>query len=438
MERLGYPVAEQELRRFTAHIPEILNEAAGAVNEAHPEVSPFELNKKTGLYVRKSKPITEWITKNHDVNRWLKTETGLPSLSIEAFGRYYRSESPGFGGAMTRYLRTKQSLNGFSPNTNSKKGTFYDYVGRDSRCRPYFGIYGSQSSRSQPSATGYLPLKAHWMRYFIQPKPGRAIVGWDYASEEFLIAALLSDDQAMVDAYKTGDVYLAFGKQAGLIPEEGTKETFKRMRDVCKTLVLGVSYDMSSIGLADRLSKVSGSPWTPDMAEELIEKFFAVYEQYAQWKQETLSEYRECGRLSLADGWTMWGDNDNFRSVGNFPIQGAGAVVMRRAVALAQDAGIEVIYTLHDALYAEVDARGVKEARVLADCMHQAFVDTFKGVKGAECIRLDGYQWSSRYAGKEQKLLLKCASGKYPLELGERYIDERAESDIERYRKYFE
>lgn len=438
MERLGYPVSVRELGGFVAHTPEILNEAAGAVNEAHPEVGAFELNKKTGLFVRKTKPIVEWIKQNHDEKRWLKTDTGQPSLSIEAFGRYYKSESPGFGGAMTKYLRTKQSLNGFSPNINKKRGSFHDYVGRDGRCRPYFGIYGSQSSRSQPSATGYLPLKAHWMRYFIQPNPGRAIVGWDYASEEFLIAALLAGDEAMVDAYKTGDVYLAFGKQAGLIPEDGTKEAFKRERDTCKTLVLGVSYDMSSVGLADRLTKVTASPWTSDMADVLIQKFFKVYAKYATWKRQTLEQYHREEMLSLSDGWIMFGDNDNFRSVGNFPIQGAGAVVMRRAVALAQDAGIDVIYTLHDALYAEVDSKGVREARVLADCMVRAFEESFPGVDGARDIRLDGYQWSSDYKGKEQTVKLKCYTGSFPLELGERYIDERAEADIERYRKYFE
>lgn len=111
---------------------------------------------------------------------------------------------------------------------------------------------------------------------------------------------------------------------------------------------------------------------------------------------------------------------------------------MRRAVALAQDSGIDVVYTLHDALYAEVDSKGVKEAKVLADCMHKAFVQTFNEVEGADVIRLDGYQWSSDYRGKERPLVLTCDSGKYALEIGERYIDERAESDIERYRKYFE
>ena len=60
---------------------------------------------------------------------------------------------------------------------------------------------------------------------------------------------------------------------------------------------------------------------------------------------EALEEYKIKGYIFLPDGWFMWGDNDNFRSVGNVPIQGLGSCIMRKAVELAQDRGLDVIYS---------------------------------------------------------------------------------------------
>ena len=66
----------------------------------------------------------------------------------------------------------------------------------------------------------------------------------DWSQQEFGIAASLSGDEAMMDAYRSGDPYLAFGKQAGRIPADGTKQTHGAERDLFKACVLGVQYGM--------------------------------------------------------------------------------------------------------------------------------------------------------------------------------------------------
>ena len=50
-----------------------------------------------------------------------------------------------------------------------------------------------------------------------------ASVGW--SQQEFGIAASLSGDRAMMEAYESGDPYFAFGNEAGRIPPDGTKRT---------------------------------------------------------------------------------------------------------------------------------------------------------------------------------------------------------------------
>jgi hypothetical protein len=67
----------------------------------------------------------------------------------------------------------------------------------------------------------------------------------DYTQQEFGIAAALSGDPNMMAAYRTGDAYLGFAKQAGAVPEGATKESHGPIRDQFKQCVLGVQYGLS-------------------------------------------------------------------------------------------------------------------------------------------------------------------------------------------------
>lgn len=425
MVSLGYPINTEKVKSFTVNASHILKDAAKSC--VRDDFQPFKWDKKFLRYSVNEAEVRKWIEANPKPT-WRKTPGKKLSLSKDAFGDWYDSSSEGFGGDFYRYLKTKQSLNGFLPG-GGKKGKFTDYLGSDGRVRPHFGIYGSQSSRSQPKATGFIPLKAHWMRNFIEPKPGHALAGIDYASQEFLIAAIISQDHAMIDAYDSGDVYLAFAKDAGLIPKDGTKQSHPKERDAAKTTVLGMSYDMAAKALAHRLSESTGEEWTEAKAEGLIKLFFSTYSKYAAWKNEILKEYRDENYLRLPDGWYMWGDNPNFRSVSNFPVQGHGAVIMRRAVTLAQDAGLDVIFTLHDALYIEFDStRPVAAIGALMATMQQAFYEVMERYGRVTKIRLEGEAWSPDY--------VNVVSPLPDVEFLSEYVDKKGKADLERYRKY--
>lgn len=422
MVALGYPVNVEKLSRFQANTSAILEAAALAVNEAAGDAPPFRLVKRTKRWTLTEKTMREWVVAQGK-SRWRVTKGGALSLSKDAFGDYFDSASDGVGGAFYRYLKTKQSLNGFMPG-ESKRGKFTDYLGSDGRVRPYFGIYGSQSSRSQPGAIGFIPLKAHWMRTFLEAPPGKALCGVDYSSQEFLIAAVLSQDDAMMKAYSSGDVYLAFAKQAGLAPPDATRETHEAVRNSSKALVLGMSYDMGAKGLASRIG------CTEKEAEDLISVFFNTYPDYKKWKQRTEEEYRTVQHLMLPDGWPIHGDNDNLRSVLNFPVQGHGAVVMRRAVALAQELGLSVVFTLHDAIYIECDSGDLEAMATLRNAMADAFSYVMSRYGDCPMVRLDGFAWSRDYAAAVPEL--------EGFSFASEYTDDKGAKDLARYKKYFE
>lgn len=48
----------------------------------------------------------------------------------------------------------------------------------------------------------------------------------------FLIAVALSHDEKILEAFQLGDAYIAFGKQAGAISSEATKQTQSHLRNI--------------------------------------------------------------------------------------------------------------------------------------------------------------------------------------------------------------
>jgi hypothetical protein len=170
---------------------------------------------------------------------WPTTETGALSLDDSTFrqmAKAYPEVSP------MRELRS--SLSELRLNDLA--------VGQDHRNRTILSAFRSRTGRNQPSNTRFIFGPSVWLRGLIKPPPGYAVAYVDWSQQEFGIAAALSGDLAMQSAYRTGDCYLAFGKQAGAIPPDGTKKTHKSVRELFKQCVLGVQYGMEADGASPR------------------------------------------------------------------------------------------------------------------------------------------------------------------------------------------
>lgn len=442
METNGYPISVKKTRNFSSQIPNIMYELQRDINSQFPEIKPFKWVHRTQKFSWNQKATREWIKANEDVDAWMKTEKKQISLSLEAFERFYsyKHDYPrgNFGAQMVRFLKLKQSVYGFSEaKEDSDKRTFWDYVGSDGRVRPYMNPFAAQSSRTQPASSGFLFLKPAWMRALLVPPKGKFCCGIDYGSEEFFLSGLRSRDANMIQAYLSGDPYLAFGKTSGQIPRHGTKETHKAQRDACKSTVLGISYLMTRIGLAIKLTADTGRKWSEDEAQEQIDLFNDTFADYYDYQQDLMDSYQEQGFLALPCGWHLWGDNDNHRSFTNADIQGTGASIMRKAVDLYYEkTGEKIMFTLHDALYIEGDQGREKELIIaLRDAMREAFVFYApQGLKDvASQIRLDPFAWG-RHFPKEGEIKL----GDMKVPVGRLYIDERSLVDYNKFKQYFE
>lgn len=439
-ESRGYPIAYEKAKNFSSHVESILADTQREINKLFPEISPFNWNHKQQRFNFRQKFVQDWVAENENKDKWLKTDKGALSLSLDAWQQVYSYNHTYpkdiFGAQMVRYLKLKQSLNGFLPSKSKKSKSLWDSVGSDGWVRPYMGIYGSQSSRSQPSATSFLMLKPAWMRALVYPPEGYVITGLDYGSEEFLISACLSEDEDMIEAYESGDPYLAFAKLVGAVPRNATKKSHARERVPYKSTVLGLSYDMTKIGLAAKLTRDTGEEWTEEMAQDQIDQFAEAFSEFIDFKENCYETYQSEGYLELRDGWRLWGDNDNERSVKNFVIQGAGAAIMRAADMYCHEAGLYVPITLHDALYIlhrEDDLGAIDKA---IDCMHRGFVEYFpeKIRHRAASINIDAEVWGPGLKGKET---VTTPAGRI-VNCEDIHIDERAIDDYKKFSRYFE
>jgi hypothetical protein len=276
-------------------------------------------------------------------------------------------------------------------------------IGPDGRNRTGLMAFRAKTGRNQPSNAKFIFGPSRWLRSLIKPGPGMAVAYIDYGQQEFGIAAALSGDEAMAEAYRSGDPYLAFGKQAGAIPPEGTKATHAPERALFKACVLAVQYGMGAEALAERI----GQPL--DMAKLLLRLHRNTYPTFWNWSEAAVDRAILLGRLETVFGWPIHVGPSadpvigaNARSLANFPCQAHGAEMLRLACCMLVEAGVGLCAPIHDAVLIEGPADTIDE-----------MVARARGIMAeASRIVLDGFE-----IGTDATIV------RYP----DRYIDEAGE-----------
>lgn len=263
---------------------------------------------------------------------WPRLESGRLDLSGGAFrqaARAHPSVSP------LRELRSSLAELRLSDLT----------VGPDGRNRCLLSAFRARSGRNQPSNTKFIFGPSVWLRGLIKPPPGYGLAYIDWEQQEFAIAAALSGDQAMMAAYKTGDPYLTFAKQANAVPADATADTHPQQRHQFKQCALGVLYGLGPEGLAARI----GQP--PIVGRELTRLHRETYQRFWRWSDAAVDHAMLSGGLSAVFGWRVHASaNFNPRFFRNFPMQANGAEMLRLACCLSTERGVEVCAPVHDAV----------------------------------------------------------------------------------------
>jgi DNA polymerase I len=353
MEYAGTPIDMpmlEKLRRYWAPIQDRLIERIDADYGVY-EGRTFKEEKFEAYLVRAGIP-------------WPKLESGRLALDESTFRQMAKAHP-----AISPLRELRSSLAELRLNDLA--------VGRDGRNRTILSAFQARTGRNQPSSSRYIFGPSVWIRSLIKPPPGMAIAYIDYEQQEFAIAAKLSGDPNMLAAYASGDPYLAFAKQAGAIPPDGTRKTHGGVRELYKQCVLGVSYGMEAFGLALRIDQ----PLI--VACDLLRAHHETFRVFWRWSDAVVDHAKLTGELHTVFGWVLHGCcGANPRSLRNFPMQAHGAEMLRLACCLATERGIEVCAPVHDALLVTATIEEIEAAVAV----------TRKAMAEASRIVLDGFE----------------------------------------------
>jgi len=275
----------------------------------------------------------DWLIKNNIP--WPKLDSGKLDLKDNTFREMART-NPEI--APLRELRVTLSQMRLSELS----------VGKDGRNRCLLSAFSARTSRNQPSNKEFIFGPAVWLRGLIRPESGNGLAYIDWSQQEFGIAAALSEDELMMEAYKSGDPYIAFAKQANAVPPDATKESHKQIRERFKSCALAVQYGMGAASLAERIVQ------STVQAKELLRIHHETYKTFWQWSDAVVDYAMLHGKLWTTFGWTIHIDqNPNPRFLRNYLMQANGAEILRLACCFTTEKGIRVCAPVHDALLIE-------------------------------------------------------------------------------------
>ncbi len=202
------------------------------------------------------------------------------------------------------------------------------------------------------------------------PREGKVFVSADYSQFELRLAAVLADDQELIDDFNSGvDIHTKTAAEVyGIALEEVTKD----QRRAAKVINFGVLYGMSPHGLA-AAAKMSFSE-----AKKFIDHYFEMRAPIRRYIDATLEKARVDGYVETFYGRrrpTPDIHSSNFivrqgaeRAAANMPIQGTEADLMKLAMIRLEDRleGLgEPVLQVHDSILVECDPERADEVGAL-------------------------------------------------------------------------
>ncbi|MBI3494537.1 DNA polymerase I [Candidatus Saccharibacteria bacterium] len=211
------------------------------------------------------------------------------------------------------------------------------------------------------------------------PDKGFVFVSADYSQFELRLAAVLSGDQSMIDAFNNDDDIhvLTAAAIAGVEPDKVTKE----MRYRAKAVNFGILYGQGSHGLA------VGTGMTFGEAKDFIEKYFELRPKLKAYMDSLREKAHSEGYVETLLGRrrpTPDVKSSNFivrqaaeRAATNMPMQGTAADLTKMAMLMVEeklgDTGVQLLQ-IHDSILVEAREKDAeKVGKMLKETMENVY-----------------------------------------------------------------
>ena len=366
----------------------LLDEAEGIARALAARYSEVGLDPDLASFAPTSRWFQEWAAaavKAGDLRVTALTATGKPQWSKAVLIRQARLE--GAKGEVARELLRYRSA--------AKRAEFLtSWLGCQTPRGTVHANYNvgtvvtgrlSSSSPNMQQITGSL-----WPAWV--PRPGNVGIKLDYSQIEMRVAAHISGDVAMVEAFRNGDDLHTM--LAARITGKAEADVTKADRQKGKSANFGLLFGMGADGFQTYAETAYGVVMTADEAQAAHRAFFDTWPGIAAWHARTVERLHRTGQSVSPVGrirrlpWVL-GDWDDYRphSAGrdpigeaermaiNSPVQGFASDLMQMAAASVEGTlpgsipvrGAALVGTVHDEIMVEAPADDWE--RVTRECM---------------------------------------------------------------------
>lgn len=264
----------------------------------------------------------------------------------------------------------------YSKLLNTYIDSFEAYKFQDNRIHAMFNQSSTMTGRLSSSQPNLQNLSVRdderkiIRKLIIAPK-GFKILSLDYSQIELRILAILSNDEALLDAFKHDyDIHSA---TAAKINNISIQQVDDHQRRVAKAINFGIVYGISAWGLSEQIGI------SFEESKNIISKFFLTYPKVKEFLDNSIefclkNSYVTTLLKRRRNVPEIHSSNYNIKEFGkrvamNTPIQGSAADVMKIAMIkvnefiLKYGSKCKMICQVHDELLFEVDENIVEEVK---------------------------------------------------------------------------
>lgn len=368
--------------------------------EAHRKIIPiwkddlYKAKKKvlalTGLEDVTPDLLASWLSKNlpKDVLKmWPLTDTGKLSTNADTLSDFSNLDivAP-FSEYQEKKKLTSTYGNMLIHQVNPKTG----------RIHAGYKICGARTGRlssAHPNLQN-LPRNADIRKNFRAPGQNIFLCA-DYSQIELRVAAELSQDKTMLDAYRNGiDLHaLTASKVSGKRVEDVTDSE----RFAAKAFNFGLLFGLGKQKFSHYARKSYKVEVTQDEASDAIDTFRETYSGYREWQLNQVDKCAMTHSVRTPLGKLRKLNKDNcFGSGINSPVQGGAAEVMLRALVRLKDT--KVVNCVHDEILVEAKDDSEEELEYIedkmSDAMTKAYLDIFPNGITKDLIEVKrGHSW---------------------------------------------
>ena len=260
------------------------------------------------------------------------------------------------------------------------KNTYLDKIipqlDRDSHLRTGFNLHGTTSGRLSSSGKlnmQQLPRDNPTVKGCIKAPPGHKIVAMDLTTAEVYVAAVLADDKALMDVFRSGgNFHSTIAHKVFKLPcgVEEVAELYSDRRQAAKAVTFGIMYGAGPAKISEQVTKDSGKYFSKNEAAEVIGDYFNAFHKLKAWIERnqkfilangfTYSHFGRKRRLPNVKSTDQGIRSHSVRSGLNFLVQSAasdinllGAIDMGEFIK-EQNMKSKIFALVHDSILAEV------------------------------------------------------------------------------------